>query len=67
MLLEEKKGRRMHLLEVAGGTRLGGCLAGAAAADGDGGVDCDHLGEDVEDGLEGVSKSLVHGRGIMFF
>jgi hypothetical protein len=50
-----------RLLEVAGGSRLGGCLA---AADGDGCVDCDHFGEDVEDGLGALVMyhvSCIHG------
>src|SRR5690242_15620388 len=45
---EERRGFFSSLLEVAGGARLGGCLA---VANGDGCVDCDHFGEDVEDGL----------------
>jgi hypothetical protein len=55
MLQVEETRREVGLLEVAGGSRLGGCLA---AADGDGCVDCDHFGEDVEDRLELLSASV---------
>lgn len=41
-------GSGLRLLEVAGGSGLGRRLA---AANGDGCVDRDHLGEDVKDGL----------------
>ena len=47
-MLYVKMPRRVSLLQIACGPGLGGCLA---AADGDGCVDCDHLGEDVQDGL----------------
>jgi hypothetical protein len=44
------------LLQIACGPGLGRCLA---AADGDGCVDCDHLGEDVKDGLLLISMMRV--------
>ena len=51
---------RFSLLQIACGPGLGGCLA---AADGDGCVDCDHLGEDVQDGLCRISTMRVVLRG----
>lgn len=38
----------LGLLEIARGSRLRGCLA---ATNRDGCVDCNHFGEDIEDGL----------------
>lgn len=52
---EDNYSSTLCLLEVAGRARLGGCLA---AADGDRCVDCDHLGEDVKDGLSSSAYAL---------